>query len=183
MPDILRASISREPLKVEAFSRSLRVPFVPASEWMSALSQDDFITSVFPGMLGDKDFEWVANRMADGAIDYTDLKKPAFDLVRQASGFRWWEALKLVGMTDSDPLVMGLLTLSGVDPDAVPFGRWCAALYSLNVKDLDDKERNKWLARFNAPPPIAEALEEAEDGLSFEGMVRGFQGMPGARIG
>lgn len=180
MTDHLKASISRGSLDVEAFGRRYRVPYHSAAEWMTALSEPEFITSVFPGLLREQDSERVADMLMDGRAEVRGLKAPAFDLISRASGFRWWEAVTLVGMADGSPNVMGELTLSGVDPESIPFGRWCAAVYTLATRNLDEKERTKWLARFNAPPP---GEEESDEGMAFTDMVRGLQGIPGARIG
>lgn len=182
-PSIITASISPEPVVVEAAGRKLHFPLLSASDWIKALADEDPITAIMPGLLTDESYDFVMDSMVEDRLDQKDLRRPAFDAITKASGFRWWEALSLVGLCEANAFVVGELTLRGIDPDAMPFGRWCAAVYALAIRGLDEKERQKWLARFNAPPAIAEAMDEAADSSSFEDMIRGFRGMPGARQG
>lgn len=182
-PSPLAASISPQPVRVEAAGRTFTIPVLPASAWICAIADDEPITSVFPGLLPESEYEVVTDMLIYGKLTTVDLRRPAFDAVSAASGFRWWEALSLVGMCTHDAQVIGELTLFGIDPDTTPFGRWCAALYALNLRNLDDKERQKWLAKFTFPPPLAEAMDEAAAGDSFQDMIKGFRGMPGVSGG
>jgi len=179
-PSPIAASISPQPVQVEAAGRSFTIPVLPASNWIVALSGPEPVSEVFPGLLSSGDFDRILDLMEDGRVDVEDLRKPAFEAVTAASGFRWWEALRLVGMAEGGPSVIGEMTIRGIDPADIPFGRWCAAVYVLATRNLEPKERMKWDAKFSAPPP--EAIDEEEDS-SFEDMIKGFQGMPGARSG
>lgn len=180
-PSILAASISPQPVRVEAASRSFVIPVLPASNWITAVAQEDFVTAVFPGLLPPDGLSSIVEMLLDGEIDPDGLKRPAFDAIAAASGFRWWEAMRLVGMADGNQQVVGELTLRGVDPDVIPFGRWCAALYALAIRGMDEKERQKFLAKFTMPPP--EAMDEAAETDGFQDMIKGFRGMAGVRGG
>lgn len=179
----LAASISPQPVQVEAAGRTYTIPSRTAGDWILAVADDEPITAVFPGLLSKSDYQLVVNLLADGDLDVLELRRPAFDAISTASGFKWWETMNLVGMCTHDARVIGELTLRGIDPGAVPFSRWCAALYALNLRGLDEKEQQKWLAKFTFPPPLAEALDEAAAGDSFEDMIKGFRGMPGVSGG
>lgn len=180
-PSILAASISPQPVGVEAVGRSFVIPVRTASEWITAVAQDDFVTAVFPGLLPPDGVSTIVEMLIEGYLEPDELKRPAFDAITAASGFRWWEAMRLVGMADGNQQVIGELTLRGVDPDTIPFGRWCAALYALAVRGMDEKERQKWLAKFTMPPP--EAMDEAAETDGFQDMIKGFRGMAGVRGG
>lgn len=180
---ILEAAIASKPVAVAASGRVLTFPSMPASTWIAALAEEDLIFSVVPCLLNESGYDFIMDRLFEEKIGPKDLRRPAFDAISAASGFRWWEALSLVGLCESDPFVIGELTLRGVDPDRMPFGRWCTAVYALAIRGLGEKERMKWLAKFNAPPPIAEAMDESLDGDSFSEMIRGFRNIPGARQG
>lgn len=180
-PSILAASISPKPVRVEAAGRSFVIPIRPASDWITAVAQEDFVTAVFPGLLTEEGSGTAIEMMVDGDMEPAELKQPAFDAITRASGFRWWEAMRLVGMADGNQQVVGELTLRGVDPDVIPFGRWCAALYALAIRGMDEKERQKFLAKFTMPPP--EAMDEAAEGDGFQDMIKGFRGMAGVRGG
>lgn len=179
----LAASTSPQPVRVEAAGRAYTIPSLPAADWILAIADDEPITAVFPGLLGKDDYQRVVDLLSDGKLDTLELRRPAFEAVSAASGFRWWEAWNLVGMCTHDARIIGELTLRGIDPSAMPFSRWCAALYALNLRGLDEKEQQKWIAKFTFPPPLAEAMDEAASGDSFEDMIKGFQGMPGVSRG
>lgn len=179
----LAAYTSAKTIVVGAAGRSYSIPPRPAADWIESLAADEPVTAVVPGLMDDADFNRVGDRLLEGRVTLLDIRKMAFEAISAASGFRWWEAFTLIGICDREPIVTGLLTLAGIDPAAVPFGRWCSAVYAICIKDLDEKECQKWLARFTFPPPLAEAMDEAAGQDSFEGMIRGFRGMPGARMG
>jgi hypothetical protein len=179
----LAASISPQQVEVEAAGRAFTIPIRPASDWILAIADDEPITAIFPGLLSEDGYERVMELLADEKLDAVDLRKPAFAAVSKASGFRWWEAFNLVGMCTHGPLVIGELALRGIDAGSVPFGRWCAALYALNLRGLDEKERQKWIGKFTFPPPLAEAMDEAASSDSFQDMIKGFRGMPGVSGG
>lgn len=177
----LAASTRIEPIRVEAAGRWWTIPKLPAADWILAVSEDEPVTAVFPGLLNDAGAEHVGDMLVRGTFPVDHLRNAAFSAIKQASGWNWWEAMRLVGMADAQPEVVGELTLRGLDPESVPFGRWCHAVYALATKNLDEKERAKFEAKFTFPP---EGFEEDEDaGMSFESMVQGFRNLPGARLG
>jgi hypothetical protein len=180
-PTVLAASIAIREIGVEAAGRSFTIPAQPAASWITALADDEPVTAVMPGMLSPDGFDRVGDLLLGEKLTLKDLRSMAFSAITEASGFRWWEAFKLVGLVNNNPIVMGEMTLAGIDPEAIPFGRWCTAVYAFCLRNHDEKEQQKWLAKFSFPPPLAEAMEEAAETGSFEDMVRGFRGMPGAR--
>lgn len=179
---VLTASITARSVVVEASGVRFTIPPKNASSWILALASEDPITAVFPGLLSSEDYDTVIDMLADELMEVTDIRSASFKATSEASGMKWWEALRLVGMADSSD-VMGSLTLKGVDPAAIPFGRWCSAVFALAISGLEEKERAKWESKLSFPPPLAEAMEEAAESGSFEDMVKGFRGMPGARLG
>jgi hypothetical protein len=183
-PSVLRASLSARPIGVEASGHIFTLPAASAAVWITALCEEDPITAVFPGLLSDDSYERATRMISAGQMPMRAVKRAAFDAITRASGRRWWEAIRLVGMSDDDGYVVGELTLRGVDPWAMPFARWCAAVYALATRGLEPKDHMKWTTKLAAPPPIEEAMAEADESAgSFEDMIRGFQSMPGARMG
>jgi hypothetical protein len=158
----------------------LTVPPQPATPWILALAGDDPVGSVLPGMLSERDDERLWNLVSSGKADSKDLHKAFCSAVAEASGRPWWVALKLVGMCDGSPEFIGRLTLKGVDPDRIPFARWCAAVYALAMANADEKARMKFDAKLDAPPA---GVEFEDEGMSFESMVAQARSIPGMRVG
>ena len=181
---LLQASLASHPVAVELGSYRFVIPACPASVWIDALADEDPVTCVVPGMLGGRGYERSTRLIAQDLISLTQVRAASFAAIREASGYRWWEAMRLVGLADQDSYVVGELALLGVDPDAIPFARWCAAVHALATRNMEPKDRAKWDAKLSVPPPIEEAMEEAAEAEgSFEDMVRGFRSLPGARSG
>jgi hypothetical protein len=179
---VLSASLSREPIWVECQGRQYVIAYRSASEWISALASDASVWSVFPGMLEPPQEQFVSEGLIYGTVDIAEVRRAGLYAIRQASGRRWWEAIRLVGMVDNSEDMgasMGAMTMAGVDPDVMPFGRWLAAAYWLGVKGRDDKERMMFHARLSMAPDIPEAFEEEASGDEFAAMVRAAQSLPG----
>jgi hypothetical protein len=159
---------------------AFRIPPSTASEWLVAVSDEDSVTAIIPGMLDDVATERLYNQVESERINLDDVRRGALDAIAAASGFRWWEAVRLAGMAEANNgEFFGRLIVKGVDPRHQSFGAWCSAAYSLALQGFgEDKERLKFTARFEAPPPG----EEYEAGDSFESMVKAARAMPGMRV-
>lgn len=157
------------------------IPARAASDWLLAVSDEDSVTTIIPGMLGDVATERLYHLIESERIGLEDIRRSALNAIAAASGFKWWEAVRLTGMAEAENgEFFGRLLLKGVDPRSVPFGAWCSAAYSLAMQGYqEDKERLKFTARFQAPPPG----EEYDEGDSFESMVKTARSMPGMRVG
>ena len=157
------------------------IPSRTADEWLLAISDEDSITSIIPGMLTDVATERLYAHVESEKVTLEDVRRGALDAIAAASGFRWWEASRLIGMAEAGGgEFYGRLLLKGIDPRSISFGAWCAAAYSLALQGhSEDKERLKFTARFSAPPPG----EEFDEGNSFESMVKAARAMPGMRVG
>lgn len=157
-------------------------PHLTASDWLVALSDEyNPEMEVIPGLLDDECYDKTVDALESGQVSLKQLQSAARKAISVASGFDWWEAIRLVGLCDANPEVMGEMTLRGVNPDVIPFGRWCSALYALATRNLDDKEKMKFLSKFSVPPPNVDDVEET--GMSFESMVTSMRGIPGMRMG
>lgn len=152
-----------------------------ASEWLIAVSDEDSITSILPGMLTEVAAERLYHQVESERLSLEEIRRGALDAIATASGFKWWEAVRLAGMAEANGgEFFGRLLLKGIDPRNLSFGAWCSAAYSLALQGHgEDKERLKFTARFSAPP----AGEEYDEGDSFESMVKTARAMPGMRVG
>lgn len=176
----LSAATTAQPVVVAVSRSKLTIPPQNATAWILALAGDDPTGSVLPGMLSERDDERLWNLVSTGKADSKDIHKAFCSAVAQASGRKWWETMKLVGMCEGSPEFIGRLTLKGVDPDTIPFARWCAAVYALAVANADEKGRMKFDAKLAAPPA---GVDYEDEGTSFESMVAQARNIPGMRVG
>lgn len=122
----------------------------------------------------------VIDAMMNGDLDPEALDDAAYAAIKDASGRAWWEAVRLVGAASGESgLLVGQLTLHGVDPERIPFARWCAAAYALLIENRDEKSRLKLDANLSVPPP---GFEESVTVDAAE-MQRLARSMPGMRTG
>lgn len=182
MPDILNASLAASPITVEAANRTWVIPPLSASHWISAVHSDSCPWSVFPGLLKQEDMREVLYLLAGGDVDDYEARRAGFSAIRQAGGRPWWESIRLVAACDDQMgSLVGSLCTAGVDPDSVPFARWCAAVYSTLTAGAEPKELMKFNSRLQAPPNIPEAFEESgeDDFAAMIQMARTLPGMSG----
>lgn len=150
-----------------------------ADAWLVALSGEDPVRAVVPGLLEPDAMVAVAVAMASGTARYQDVEAAAFEAIATAAGRPWWEALRLVlwaAQPGSD--LYGHLLLAGIDPARVTLAGWCSALYALLTRNADEKARNQLDFDLKAPPAGVETDEV--DGWDT-GIPEGFSAalMPG----
>jgi hypothetical protein len=179
-----RSSLRPAPFDLVIAGRRFVVPAHTADVWIAAISDDDMVASVLPGLLedGEDDRFWLLTEK--DRINAKQLVRVACEAVTQAAGRKWWEAVALVGMAENeDGEFYGRLLLRGIDPTRISLGAWCSAAYALALTNADEKERMKFTTRLKAPPPGIEDDEDDDDDLSFESMVNTIRGMPGLGMG
>lgn len=177
-----QAAVGRESLVLGIAAHSFVLPYRPATEWLLALSDNDPVARVVPGMLDGRSEERYFNLIYSGQVTLEQGRQLAFDAIATASGRKWWIASKLVGMAGNDDgSFFGRMLLKGIHPESMNFAAWCSAAYSLALSGMDDKERLRFTSKLMAPPAGYE--EFADDGMSFEAMVGMARSMPGMSIG
>jgi hypothetical protein len=175
--DVLRASLRAFAITVDALSRSGTVPNPSARTWILACLSDSLPWSVFPGLLPEAENGQIIDVLVAGEDHDFEFRVAGFKAIAQASGREWWEALRLVNMVD-DPVMLGRLTVAGVDPERLSFAAWCAAVYHLATDGADQKERFKFDSKLMAPPSMPEAFEAAQED-DFAAMVMMARNLPG----
>jgi len=89
------------------------------------------------------------------------------DALELASGWRWWEADRLIRSAGAQwKVVGGELALAGVDLDAQPLGAVLNTLYVLAARSLNEQQRQQLDFQISAPPPELE--EEEREALAEE---------------
>jgi hypothetical protein len=170
---LLRAVLRPEPFAVRVDGNLYAYRAMPALPWLVAITEDLWVTAVFPGLLPDDVYrEHVLDGIQHGALPMTAVKRACFDAIGQAGGRKWWETYNLCSIAQADHTgsLLGRMVTSGVDPERVTLAGWCSALYSLLSEGADAKSRMRIDAAVSTPPPIAEAFDDAADD-SFAAMV------------
>ncbi len=106
--------------------------------------------------------------LLSGDVTGVDLQRAACAVIAAVSGRPWWEAVRLVGAVDSSSgELYGHLLLHGVDPGRVTFAGWCAAVYALVTRNMDEKARNQFDFDLKLPPPGEEQEAEGWDTVEW----------------
>lgn len=126
----------------------------PAADWIIA-SIDPAHMAYLPGLLEGEHRERIMQAIEDGEVTIAALESVNHDAIEVVSGWRWWEAGKLIAcVAGSWHTLGGLLTLAGVDPAKVPLGAYLGAVYARLWENAPSKDRAK-LAQQVATPPAS----------------------------
>ena len=152
------ALLSRSPLTITVAGTAVSIPYRPAAVWTENLGR----LHVLASRLADDHGRYVlADLIVDRPSAREDLKHESFRILAEASGWKWWEASRLLA-TSVTPEVLGRLVLAGADPWNRSVGEWCAATYAICVKGHDEKGRLKFDFSLSIPPVGYE--DEWDDG-------------------
>lgn len=177
-----QAAVGAGPIHLGTGPHRFVLPHLPADAWILALSDVDPVACVIPGMLDEPSEERLYRLVESGRMSLDGLRDLAFQAVSEASGRKWWIAMKIVGMAGSDDgEFFGRLLLKGIDPGRLTFGAWCAAAYALALSGQESKDRLRFTSKLMAPPAGFE--EQADEGMDFSSMVKMARAMPGMSVG
>lgn len=131
-----------------------RIEPLPAADWMIA-SIDPTHMAYLPGLLQGEHRERMMQAIEDGLVTMAQLEEVNHDAIEVVSGWRWWEAGKLIACAAGQWQTLGgLLTLAGVDPQQVPLGAFLGAVYARLWENASKSDRAK-LAQQVATPPAS----------------------------
>jgi hypothetical protein len=141
-----------QPCPVVVGGVTYTVAAVDAGGWLVALTSD-LHDSVVPGLLLAEDRLAVVRRLMVGGVESDALWAAARDVIEVVSGHRWWQALYLVGYAEQGHgALYGRLLLAGVRPEGITFAAWCAAMFAMITRDMDEAQRTRFDASFLMPP-------------------------------
>ena len=150
-----------------------RIEPKPARDWIIA-SIDPYHMGYLPGLLDDIHRDRLMQALFDGEVTVADLEEINHDAIEVVSGWRWWEAGKLIACVTAQFHTMGgLLTLARVDPATTPLGAYLAAVYARIWVDSDAKTRAKLAQNVAMPPPSLLSAEKFDEEAA-EAAVRAF---------
>lgn len=130
-----------------------RIEPLPAADWLIATLQHGHL-SYLPGLLDDVQRDRLMEALADGDLTVTELQEANRDALEEMSGWRWWQASRLIAVLGQRWEVTGtLLTSNGVNPATHSLGAVCAALYgALWHNTTKPEDRAKLTQAIVAPP-------------------------------
>lgn len=174
--DVL-AALKCWPITVELAGREFTIPPVPASEWFLAILGEKPLPIV-PGMLPSDEEDEVADLIAYGELELREVVEASRDALELASGWRWWEADRLIRSSAAQwKLVGGELTRAGVDLNRWPLGAVLNTLYTLAARGLNEQQRQQLDFQISKPPSgLSEEDHERIAEEMFEELMAGAAG-------
>lgn len=146
------ASLRVWAVEVDLAGRSYRIPPLPASEWFAAVLSGDH-APVVPGLLDAAEQEEIIDLLLDGTIDHRALEDANHDALAAASGWKWWEAERLiVSAAVGWKVIGGLLQGAGLDLSTAPLGAVLSSMYAMAVTHMKPEERFTFDAQISQPP-------------------------------
>lgn len=163
--DVL-AALKCWPITFELAGLEFTIPPVPASEWFLAILGEKPLP-IIPGMLPDDQEEEIADMITYGELGLREVVEASRDALEVASGWRWWEADRLIRSAAAQwKTVGGELTRAGVDLNDWPLGAVLNTLYTLAVRGLNEQQRQQLDFQISKPP--AGLSEEEHERIAEE---------------
>lgn len=146
------ASLGIWAVEVELAGRVLRIPPLPAGDWLAVLMRLDLM-----GLLTMADEADVDAMLLDGEITYDELQDALTLLIEAAAGRSAWATFTLAHLAAENwHVVGGELARRGVRLDLLPLGAALDAIYGTLAQGMNDKGLKQLnLALDRAPVEIA----------------------------
>lgn len=146
-------------IQVSLAGRDWLIPALQAADWLEVLLAEELNPeALFPGLCG-PDVELEVNRlMLSGDIDHEEMQRAILDVIEQASGRKWWFALRLCRFARTNwDRVGGVMAAHGVNPFGIPLAMWLDAAFNTSV-DLwlnsgKPQEVTQFVDSLLQPPP------------------------------
>lgn len=166
--DLARASLRVWAVEVDVAGTTYRIPPRPAADWFTAVLSDE-PSPIVPGMLEAADQEEVIDALLEGRLKLDELERVNRDALATASGWKWWEAERLIVSAAVEwRVVGGLLQGAGLDLNAVSVGAALAAMYAMAVTHMKKEDRFAFDAQLSAPPAGSVRAEDYDEGQFAE---------------
>lgn len=153
---------------VEVAGQSYVIPALPAADWLEAILDENAALPIVPGMLSEEDRETLWDAVCDGEVQQVELVEANRAALEVAGGRKWWECDRLIrSSAEYWHIVGGELARLGIQVDQVPLAAVLNAIYVICVRNMDDKERNKFDLDIRRPP-LGEDVEQIYDAKGAE---------------
>lgn len=161
-------------IEVDLAGETFTVPAKPAADWFLAVCSEDAFPIV-PGMLADPmEGDRVADLLLFGELTTTELREVNREALEAASGWRWYEAERLIVSAASQwRLIGGILGTHGVDLGSQSLGSVLATIYTLAVQAMSKEDRFAFDAQLTAIPPgqRVEDYDESQFAEAFADLI------------
>lgn len=148
---------------IDGYPTLLKIGSLPAADWLIATFEHGHL-SYLPGLLDNSQRNQLMEALADGTITPTQLRDANREALEQASGWRWWQASRLMSTLNHSWAVLGgMLLASGAHPARDPLGMVLGATYSILWQNAGKKEAREKLVRQLMMPPVDLGGEWDED--------------------
>jgi hypothetical protein len=166
--------LSHGPVRARVGACEVTIPYQPAAVWVQAVRD---LPGLVSRLASTEAREVLLDQIMDHPTAVADMEREAHRILSEVSGWKWWEAVKLIN-TSTGREVLGRLVLAGVDPWQCTLGEWCAATYALCVKGADAQARLKTDFSLSLPPPGVEDGWD-DDGDDAEATMSAVQALMG----
>lgn len=158
-------------LDIDGEPRLFRIEPAPAAEWLIATVQSGHL-AYLPGMLDDVQRDELMQALDDHTLTTDDLVTANRDAIEVASGWRWWQAGRLIGtLSHGWARLGGMLMATGIDPTRHSLGAVLGGVYSMLYQNTPKKEdREKLIRTLVAPPEIDMQGEEWDEDKAHEAL-------------
>lgn len=140
-------------LDIDGQPELFRIEPFPAADWLIATLETGHL-SYLPGMLDDVQRDRLMDALDAGTITTTAIRDANREALEQASGWKWWQASRLIStLSHGWATFGGVLLATGADPARQPLGMVLGAFYSVLWQNAGKKEdRDKLVRQLMAPP-------------------------------
>lgn len=148
-----------------------RIEPAPAADWLIASLEQGHL-SYLPGMLDEEQRDIISEALLAGELTSKALMEANQQAVEVASGWRWWQAGRLIGtLAHGWARLGGMLYGIGIDPQRHSLGAVLGGVYSLLYSNTPKKEdKDKLLNILLAPPQVDMPEGEWDDDAAHEAL-------------
>lgn len=147
-----RSPYAREEIFVRVAGTDVQIPYAPAAVWIEALTTDSGTAPLVTVLASQQDSDLILSRVLAGRISWDDVQRASYELLKEASPFKWWKTARLLAAAGR-PDFVGLLLTHGVDPWNRSAAEVACVVYSLLTRNTDAKGKFKIDAQVDDPPP------------------------------
>lgn len=168
------AALKRSPVVVELGGREYTIPPIAAADWFVAILGGRPLP-ILPGLLADDEQEELSDALAFGEVGLDEVVAASRDALEVASGWRWWEADRLIRSAGEQwATIGGKLAQYGVDLTALPLGAALNVIWTLAQRGLNEQQRQQLAFQLSTPPAgLDEAEREALAEQMFDNLLSG----------
>lgn len=150
------------PVVVEFQGRSLEIPALPAADWLQVLMSDQGLYGIFPGLLRERDVDWVEERLFYDDLNVQALENLQLDVLSQVAGRPWYVAQKLVAVARGAWDTIGAELVMQADASRLSIAGWLDVLYLVILRAMDENKKQLFVSELGIPP-VGYATEDPQE--------------------